>query len=310
MVYKDIFSMKTRYLLLFTVLWVFATQESTAQQDPQYTQYMYNMNVVNPAYAGSKENLSIGALYRNQWSGVNGAPQTFTFNAHSPLGDGFGVGLSGINDQIGPLDQTNVFADVSYTLDIGKESKLAFGIKAGATFQSIGFSDRFFQDDMDPAFQQDIDETYASIGAGLLYYTDKFYVGLSTPNFLRSTHLEVDNTEFGSQERHFFLTAGYVFNINDYIKLKPSAFVKSEFNSAISFDVNANVLFYDKFEIGASYRYEDAFSGLASVRATDWIQVGFAYDATQSNLNEPSYEAFVIFDIFFKKKTYVSPRYF
>jgi type IX secretion system PorP/SprF family membrane protein len=302
--------MKTRYLFLFGALLMLASFDLSAQQDPQYTQYMYNMNVVNPAYAGSKENLSVGALYRNQWSGLNGSPQTLTFNAHTPLGENFGVGLSGINDQIGPVDQTNVFADVSYTIEVGKESKLAFGIKAGATFQSIGFSDRFFQDDMDPAFQNDVDETYASVGAGLLYYTDKFYVGLSTPNFLRSTHMEVNNTEFGSQERHFFFTAGYVFNVNDNIKLKPSTFVKSEFGSAISFDVNANVLFYDKFEVGASYRYEDAISGLASVRATDWMQVGFAYDATQSNLNEPSYEAFIILDIFFKKKTYVSPRYF
>lgn len=287
-----------------------ASFDLSAQQDPQYTQYMYNMNVVNPAYAGSKENLSVGALYRNQWSGLNGSPQTLTFNAHTPLDENFGVGLSGINDQIGPVDQTNVFADLSYTIEVGKESKLAFGIKAGATFQSIGFSDRFFQDDMDPAFQDDVDETYASVGAGLLYYTDKFYVGLSVPNFLKSTHLEVNNTEFGSQERHFFFTAGYVFNVNDNIKLKPSTFVKSEFGSAISFDLNANVLFYDRYEVGASYRYEDAISGLASVRATDWMQVGFAYDATQSNLNEPSYEAFIILDIFFKKKTYVSPRYF
>lgn len=310
MFYKENFSMKTRYILILGALLMLATQDISAQQDPQYTQYMYNMNVINPAYAGSKESLSVGALYRDQWSGVQGAPQTFTFNAHSPLGKGFGAGLSGINDQNGPVDQTNVFADLSYTLDLGKSSKLAFGLKAGATFQSIGFTDLYFQDEMDPAFQEDVDETYASVGGGLLFYTDKFYVGLSTPNVLRSTHLETNGNEFGSQERHYFLTAGYVFEVNDFIKFKPSTFIKSEFSSAISFDVNANFMFYDKFEVGASYRYEDAISALASVRPTGWMQVGFAYDATQSSLREPSYEAFVIFDIFFKKKTYVSPRYF
>lgn len=302
--------MKIRYILILGVLLSLATQEISAQQDPQYTQYMYNMNVVNPAYAGSKENLSVGALYRNQWSGLEGSPKTFTFNAHTPVGNGLGLGLSGINDQTGPIDQTNVFADISYTLDLGQNSKLAFGVKAGARFQSIGFSDSYFQDDADPAFQEDIDEIYPNLGAGLMYYTDKFYIGLSVPNFLSTTHLEADGREFGSEQPHYFLTAGYVFDLNDDIKFKPSTLVKSEFSSAISFDVNANFLFYEKFEVGASYRYEDAISGLASVRATDWMQVGVAYDATTSHLNEPSYEAFVIFDIFFKKKTYISPRYF
>ena len=283
---------------------------ATAQQDPQYTQYMYNMNVINPAYAGSKENLSVGALYREQWSGVAGAPKTFTFNAHSPIGKGFGAGLSAIADEIGPVDETNVYADISYTFDVGTNSKLALGLKAGATFQSSGFTDLYFQDDADPAFQENLDETYPNVGAGLLFYTDKFYIGLSMPNFLNSTHLEVDGQEFGAEQPHYFLTAGYVFDINENIKFKPSTMIKSELSSEISFDVNANVLLYDKFEIGASYRYEDAISALASIRPADWVQVGFAYDATQSNLKEPSYEAFLIFNIAFKKKTYISPRYF
>ncbi len=302
--------MKTRYIFITVILLLLSFQTAKAQQDPQYTQYMYNMNVINPAYAGSKESLSVGALYRNQWSGIEGAPQTFTFNAHTAVGSGFGVGLSGINDQIGPVDQTSVFADISYTLDLGKSSKLALGLKAGAAFQRLGFENLFFQDDMDPAFQGNSNNTYPSVGAGALFYTDRFYVGLSVPNVLRSTHLSLENTEFGSQERHYFVTAGYVFDVNDFIKFKPSTFIKSELNSALSFDVNANFMFYDRVEIGASYRYEDAISGLASVKATDWMQIGVAYDATQSNLREPSYEAFVIFDIFFKKKTYVSPRYF
>ena len=302
--------MKYIYIPLFAILCLFTITTVTAQQDPQYTQYMYNMNVINPAYAGSKESLSIGALYREQWSGIEGAPQTFTFNAHTPLGNGLGVGLSAISDQIGPVDETNLYADISYTIDVGANSKLAFGIKAGATLQSSNFTDLYFQDEMDPAFQEDISGTYPSVGVGVLYYTDKFYVGLSMPNFLSSTHLEVDGRDFGSEKQHYFVTAGYVFDVNDFIKFKPSTLVKSELSSAVSFDLNANFLFYDKFEVGASYRYEDAISALASVRATDWIQVGFAYDATTSNLKEPSYEAFIIFDIFFNKKTYVSPRYF
>ncbi|SDG39207.1 PorP/SprF family type IX secretion system membrane protein [Psychroflexus sediminis] len=307
---NKLLSIKKRYILTLGILVLFGFQQIFAQQAPQYTQYMYNMGVVNPAYAGSKENLSVGLLYREQWSGIDGAPKTFTFNAHSPVGNEWGIGISGINDQIGATDQTDVYADISYTLDLGKKGNLAFGIKAGARFQSTGFTDLYFQDEADPAFQQDIDETYLNLGAGLLYYTDKFYVGLSVPNFLSSTHVDADGRTFGSEQQHYFITAGYVFDMNEYIKFKPSTLVKSEFGSAVSFDINANFLFYDKYEIGASYRYEDAISALASVRAADWVQIGVAYDATTSSLNEPSYEAFVIFDIFFNKKTYVSPRYF
>jgi type IX secretion system PorP/SprF family membrane protein len=302
--------MKNIYTPLFTILCLFVISAVTAQQDPQYTQYMYNMNVINPAYAGSKENLSVGALYREQWSGIEGAPQTFTFNAHTPLENGFGLGLSAISDQIGSVDETNLYADMSYTIDVGQNSKLAFGIKVGATLQNSKFTDLYFQDALDPAFERDLSEIYPNLGAGVLYYTDKFYVGLSVSNFLSPTHLEAGGREFGSERQHYFATAGYVFDVNDFIKFKPSTLVKSELSSAVSFDVNANFLFYDKFEVGASYRYEDAISALASVRATNWIQVGFAYDATTSSLREPSYEAFIIFDIFFNKKAYVSPRYF
>jgi type IX secretion system PorP/SprF family membrane protein len=302
--------MKYIYIPFLAILCLFTITNVTAQQDPQYTQYMYNMNVVNPAYAGSKESLSVGALYRGQWSGIEGAPQTFTFNAHTPLGDGFGVGLSAISDQIGPVDETNLYADISYTIDVGQNSKLAFGIKTGATLQNSNFTDLYLQDEMDPAFQEDLSEIYPNLGAGVLYYTDKFYLGLSVPNFLSSTHLEVDGREFGSEKQHYFVTAGYVFDINDHIKFKPSTLVKSELGSAVSFDVNANFLFHDKLEVGVSYRYEDAISALASIRFTDLVRVGFAIDTTKSNLNNPSYEAFIIFDIFFKKKTYVSPRYF
>lgn len=302
--------MTTRYLLILGMVLLLGAQKTLAQQDPQYTQYMYNMNVINPAYAGSKESLSVGVLYREQWSGVEGAPQTFTFNAHTPLGNGLGVGLSAINDQIGPTEETNAFVDLSYTFDVGTDAKLAFGIKAGATFHTSGFTERYYRDPMDSAFQDDVDETYPSVGAGLLYYTEKFYVGLSMPNFLNSTHIDREGRSFGAEQKHYFVTAGYVFDLNSFIKFKPSTLIKSELSSEISFDVNANFLFYDRFEVGGSYRYEDAFSALASVRATDWVQIGVAYDATTSSLDEPSYEAFVIFDINFKKKTYVSPRYF
>lgn len=300
---------KTR-LLLFFVLSIFLGYSGYSQQDPQYTQYMYNMNVVNPAYAGSKENLSIGLLFRDQWSGIKGAPRTFTFNAHTPLGNGLGVGLSAINDKAGPMNNTHTYADISYTIDFGTAGNLAFGVKAGATFHDIGLTDLDLQDPNDPAFSQDYDKTRPNFGAGILYYTDNWYVGFSVPNLLTSKHIDAEGHKFGEDKQHWFATAGYVFEFGDNFKLKPSALVKSAFSAPVSFDVNLNALFYEVFEIGASYRNEDSFSGLIGVRPTNWMQIGFAYDHSISDMKKPSYEAFLLFDIPFSKKSYRSPRYF
>lgn len=303
--------MRKSYLILGCLLIaLFYNKTAHSQQDPQYTQYMYNMNVVNPAYAGSKESLSITTLFRDQWTGIEGSPRTFTLSGHSPVGNGLGLGFSAINDEIGPVEETNAYADVSYTIDFANDHHLAFGVKAGATFQDVGLLDLELQDFNDVAFSENVSETFFNVGAGVFYYTDNWYVSLSVPNFLSASYLDVNGREFGTDEQHFFATAGYVFQLNQDIKFKPSVFVKSEFNSIVSYDVNANFLFYEKFEVGASYRAEDSFSGLVGFRPTDWVQVGFAYDSSVSDINEPSYEAFVTFDILFKKKTYLSPRYF
>ncbi len=296
-------------LTLYTVLALFGTQ-IYAQQEPQYTQYMYNMNVINPAYAGSKESLSIGLLYRNQWEGFEGAPKTFTFSAHSPVGNGLGIGISAISDEAGPMKKTYAYADVSYTLDFDNAGKLAFGVKLGATFNDINLTGLQLIDPNDPAFSQDYGDTKPNFGAGFLYYTDNWYVGVSVPNILSSKHLDINGVEYGTDVQHFFATAGYVFNISDNFKLKPSTLVKTAFGAPLSFDVNLNALFWEKFEIGASYRFEDAISGLVSFRATDWVRIGFAYDHTISDIQEPSYEAFVLFNIAFNKTAYRSPRYF
>jgi len=302
---------KLSLLLIFIVLLGF--QDMSAQQDPQYTQYMYNMNVVNPAYAGSKESLSITALYRKQWSGLDGAPETFTFSAHSPISDKVGLGLSAIKDELGPISETNVYADFSYTLQVGENSKLALGIKAGATFHDVGLVGLDLQDPNDPFFSQDINNTYPNVGAGAFFYTDNFYLGLSVPNFLNSVHLDENALKYGSEVNHYFATAGYVFQVNDNFKLKPSVMVKSAFEAPVSFDGNLNALFYDKFEIGASYRLDDSFSGLVGFQINDNIRIGYAYDHIVSDLNvvaDASHEVIITFDLFFNKRVLRSPRYF
>ncbi|NCT17855.1 MAG: hypothetical protein COZ75_05880 [Flavobacteriaceae bacterium CG_4_8_14_3_um_filter_34_10] len=304
--------MKKLSLLLIFIL-VLGFQDMSAQQDPQYTQYMYNMNVVNPAYAGSKESLSLTALYRKQWSGLDGAPETYTFSAHSPIGEKVGLGLSAIKDELGPIKETNVNVDFSYTLQVGENAKLALGIKAGASFHDVGLTSLDLQDPNDPFFSQDINNTYPTVGAGAFFYTDNFYVGLSVPNFLTSVHLDENGLKFGSEVNHYFATAGYVFQVNENFKLKPSVMVKSAFEAPVSFDGNLNALFYDKFEIGASYRLDDSFSGLIGFQINDNVRIGYAYDYIISDLDvvaDASHEVILTFDLFFKKRVLRSPRYF
>ena len=299
-----------KILIIASLIGLLFIPDAFAQQDPQYTQYMYNMNVVNPAYAGSKESLSLGLLYRDQYTDIDGGPQTFTFTAHTPLSNGLGIGLSAISDEIGPVEENNLYADISYTIDLGAKHKLAFGIKTGATFFNVGLIDLELQDNNDIAFSADVNETFFNVGAGLFFYSDNYYLGVSMPNFLNQSHLDVDDRSFGSETQHLFATAGIVFNLGDNVKFKPSTMIKTDFATDATFDINANFLFFEKFEIGASYRTEDSFSGLIGFRPTDWLQLGFAYDSVSSALDTDSYEAFIIFDIYFKKKTFLSPRYF
>ncbi len=299
--------------LLVLLVSILCTDYATAQQDPQYTQYMYNMNVVNPAYAGSKDALSLTALYRKQWSGFQGAPETITFSGHSPISDKIGLGLSAIKDELGPVSETNVYIDFSYTLQMSSSLNLALGLKAGATFHDVGLTDLDLQDPNDPFFSENINNTYPNVGAGAFLYTENFYLGLSVPNFLNSVHLDENDLKIGSETNHFFATAGYVFQVSENFKLKPSVMVKSAFDAPISYDGNLNALFYDKFEIGGSYRLDDSFSGLVGFQATDFLRIGYAYDRVTSDIKtvaDSSHEIILTFDLVFNKRALRSPRYF
>lgn len=299
-----------KYFVVILVISI--SLQAFAQQDPQYTQYMYNMAMLNPAYAGSADNISLGLLYRNQWTGFSDAPQTGTFFGHSPVGNALGLGLSVISDKLGPVTETNIYADVSYTLKLSNDHRLAFGIKAGATFHNIGLAGLDLIDEGDPFFQN-VNSVTPNLGAGFFYYSDVYYVSLSVPNLMSSVHLDANNNQIGSETQHFFLTAGYVFNISETIKLKPSFLIKSAFNAATSFDLNANALFFEKFEIGTSYRLDDSFSGLVNFLITPNLRIGYAYDAVTSgiyNYAPASHEVFLLFNINLPRKTLVSPRFF
>lgn len=308
--------MKNRNLIL-VFGFIFAMNSLFGQQDPQYTQYMYNMNVLNPAYAGSTGTLSLGLLARKQWTDIDGAPKTATFSAHAPVARNVGGGFSVIADEIGPVKEQNIYADLSYTIKTSEEGRLAFGLKGGVTLQRIDLLSIILpQDPNDPLFQDNVNNTYPNFGAGIFYYTDKFYVSFSIPNILKSTHFEKSNgiISEASEEMHYFLTSGYVFNLSENTKFKPSFMAKGVTGAPVSIDLNANFLFYERLELGASYRYDDSVSALINFGVTKDFRIGYAYDYNVSDFSYSntggSHEIILLYDIDFNKKNIKSPRFF
>ena len=293
---------------------------SMAQQDPQYTQYMYNMSVINPAYATEGEDINVGALYRTQWVGTVGAPNTGSLFVHLPLQEKIQVGLSIINDQIGNVvNETNVYADFAYILSLGAKTKLSLGVKAGASFFNTNFNDFIYSDVLpDPAFANNLSKTFPNIGAGAYVFGANYYVGFSAPNLLNSKHLERDSGILanGVEEIHFFLTGGYVFELNEQLKLKPAFMTKAVSGAPLSLDLTANLLINNVLEVGAGYRFDDAVTGLANFRITPSMRIGYAYDYTLSNLgrfNSGTHEIMILFEInkIGNSKGYdKSPRFF
>jgi type IX secretion system PorP/SprF family membrane protein len=283
-----------------------------AQQDPHYTQYMYNMNLLNPAYAGSNESLSLGFLGRTQWVGLDGAPKTATLTAHSPIGKNVGLGLSIMVDEIGPVKETNLYADVSYTLQTSDIGKLAFGMKGGLTVQNLGLA-TLATVAPDVNFTDNLNRTYPNIGIGLYYYTDKFYAGASIPNMIESKHFERQGgiISKASEKMHYFITSGYVLKLSETVKFKPSFLTKIVTGAPASLDLSSNFLFNNKLELGVSYRINDSFSGLVNFAVNNNLRIGYAYDYTTSNLgdyNSGTHEVVLLYD--FKLFKYKSPRFF
>lgn len=298
-------------IILFLVLVI----DVKAQQDPQFTQYMYNMNVVNPAYAGTKEHITFGALYRKQWLNIDGAPTSFTFYGEGPMDKNIGLGLSVISDKVGPITEQNIYGDVAYKLQLGENSHLSFGIKAGATLQKVNFSEIIstLPDPSEGVFGKNTNDITLNIGSGVFYYTDRYYVSFSIPNLLKSAHLDFDGKKYGSDVSHYFLTAGYVFDLNPNLKFKPSFLLKSAFNVPTSIDVSANFLYKEKVEFGATYRLEDSFGLLVNFNVTPDLRIGYAYDHIVSDLNistSSSHEIILLYDLFPVKKVSRSPRFF
>jgi type IX secretion system PorP/SprF family membrane protein len=288
-----------------------------AQQDPQFTQYMFNMLSLNPAYAGSADRVELKGLTRHQWVGFEGAPTTQTLTVHSPLMyESVGIGGTIMRDTHGPVTQYTFMADIAYRIFMG-DAKLAFGLKGGLNYLQGEFANLNPLDGGDQVFQQNVNTKLdPQFGFGIMYYSDRYYIGLSTPKLLRTEFFETDSLAFVSspgQRPHYFLSGGYVFDMGTYHKFKPTFLVKAVQGAPISFDISANFLFYEKFWLGAMYRHEDAVGVMAQYHITNDFTVGYAYDyplSTLRNYSGGSHEIMLGFAFGNKTKGIRSPRYF
>ncbi len=301
-------------VILSCVLCIFFLKSTQAQQDPQYTQYMYNTMSVNPAYAGSTEYTTITAIGRTQWVGFDGAPDTQNLSYNTKLGySKVGLGINLMNDKIGPSHEIYLDANVSYTVETGQEGNLSFGLRLGGRQLNIDWS-KGVRTDNEELFNSNINRFLPTVGAGIYYYEPEWYIGLSVPNFLRKEHYDAENPigETAIERMHFFLIAGYVYDINEDLKFKPAALLKVVSGAPLSLDVSANFLFNEKFRAGLAWRWGDAISGLLGFQASDRLLIGYSYDLTTSNYNvtnSGTHEIMLQYEILSDIK-YRSPRFF
>ncbi|WP_405270017.1 type IX secretion system membrane protein PorP/SprF [Cellulophaga sp. Ld12] len=308
-----------KYLIIALFVFAGATTLS-AQQDAQYTQYMYNTISVNPAYAGSRGVLSIAALHRSQWVGLDGAPTTQTLNLHTPVSRRVGLGLSIVNDEIGNGTNQDTYFDAafSYTIPTSEEGKLSFGLKAGGHFLNIDFSK--LRNYGAESNLPNVDNKFSpNFGAGVYYHTDKFYSGLSVPNFLQTEHFDsagTNSSSFLAEERlNIYFITGYVFDLNPNLKFKPAGLVKAVKGAPLQIDVSANFLINDKFSVGAAYRWDAAVSLLAGFQISEQLMLGLAYDKETTDLgatrfNDGSFEVFLRYEFLTRYKKVITPRFF
>jgi type IX secretion system PorP/SprF family membrane protein len=308
--------MRTKILIIVLMFTGFV---SFAQQDAQFTNYMYNTININPAYAGSRDVLSVFGLYRTQWVGLEGAPQTGTFSVNTPIGESrWGAGLGVINDRIGPSNETNIALDASYSVPLNENYKLSFGLKMSANFLNIDFGKLNIYQNFDPKFKENLNRFSPNIGAGLYLHSDNTYIGLSVPNFLETKHFDAYAgptaiSATAKERMNFYLIAGHVFELSESLKFKPAGLAKVVTGAPLQVDITGNFMFNDKFILGVAYRWSAALSGLAGFQVNRALFIGYGYDRETTklaNYNSGSHEIFIRYEFFKKFDKIVSPRFF
>ena len=303
--------MKSKIILFVLLLVNFI---SFAQQDAQFTQYMYNTININPAYAGSRDVLGVFVLHRSQWVGMDGAPVTNTIAINSPIGDSnLGLGVSLINDKIGPTNENNVAIDISYSINTSEKFKLSFGLKGNATIFKLDVSKLNPLDQNDPQFQN-LNNTFKSnIGAGIYLHSDRAYFGFSIPKLIESKHYDDNSVAIYTEKINYYVIAGYVFEFNPNLKFKPSLLTKAVQGAPLQVDISGNFLINEKFVLGMAYRWSAAVSGMVGYQISNRMFLGYGYDLETTNLsnyNSGSHEIFLRYEINMKNKRIVSPRFF
>ncbi len=288
-----------------------------AQQDSQFSQYMYNTIAVNPAYAGSRGVTSIFLLHRSQWVGLDGAPVTNSFSINKPISNtNLGYGISFLNDQIGVSDDNTISGDLSYFIPVSKNARLSFGFKFSANVLSVDYNRLTIRhpDDIVLADQNNINNQFSpNVGMGVYWHSDRRYIGISVPNFLETKRYDDNISSTAKDKMHFYLIAGTVFKLNSDLQFKPALLTKLVQGAPLQMDLSANFLFNEKFTFGAAYRLNAAVTGLVGFQVSDSWQIGYAYDAETTrlaNYNSGSHEIFLRFELFSKINKVVSPRFF
>lgn len=303
--------MKTK---IFSLVLMFTAIVGYTQQNAQFTQYMYNTININPAYAGSRGALSMFGLYRTQWVGLDGAPQTSCFSANTPFyNSNVGIGLSLVNDKIGPTTENNISVDVSYTINTSETMKLSFGVKATGNIFNLDVNKLNPVQQDDPQFQNYDNVFKPNFGAGVYLHSEKGYVGLSVPNLIQTNMYNDDDVVVYKSEINYYLIGGYVFDLGQDVKFKPSTLIKMVQGSPLQVDLSANFKFIDKFVVGVSYRWDATFSALAAFQISDSMNIGYAYDLETTNLenyNSGSHEIFLRYEIFKNNGKMTTPRFF
>lgn len=300
------------------ILAAFCSLSTFAQQEPQYTQYMYNQGVVNPAYMINQPGLiRVGSLYRSQWVGLDGAPKTANVFANIPLNERVEIGVNYVNDQIGDVLTTNNFnVNFAYRINVAESTNLSFGLKLGVDNQSLDFTGQNVGGDL--AFQNG-ETTSLDVGAGVFLFKENYYVGLSSPSVIpykiENNLGNGDSSILYKKDPTAYLMAGYVYDVTDMLKVKPSAVAKWISGAPLTYDLSLNALYAEKFELGVSYRHQDAIAALAGFNITNDLKIGYSYDFNVSDLNRfnnGSHEVVLLytFDLLGLQKRYISPRFY
>jgi len=292
---------------------MFTALVSFAQQDAQFTQYMYNTININPAYAGSRGALSVFALHRTQWVGLDGAPVTNAVSVNTPFNNSrLGLGVSIINDKIGPTHENTISADLSYTVPTSEKVKLSFGVKATANLFDLDVT-RLNPVDDDPSLHDYNNKFSPNIGAGVYLHSDKAYVGLSIPNFIETNRYDDNEVAIFKEKINYYLIAGYILDLNSSIKFKPALLTKMVKGAPLQVDVSGNFMFNDKFVLGVAYRWSAAVTAMAGFQISDAMYIGYGYDLETTNLdnyNSGSHEIFLRYELFKKNDKITTQRFF